>query len=55
MRVNRTDDSDQMILIMETILELNGSVDEHRYAAKLKVLFTHRTRPHTLVRGVWCL
>ena len=34
---DRTDDSDQMILIMETILELNGSLDERRYAAKLLV------------------
>jgi ADP-ribosylglycohydrolase len=33
----RTDDSDQMILIMETILELDGSLDERRYAAKLLV------------------
>lgn len=33
----RTDDSDQMILILETIIELNGSVDERLYAAKLKV------------------
>lgn len=27
-----------MILIMENIIELNGSVDERLYAAKLKVL-----------------
>jgi len=26
-----------MILIMETILELNGTVEERHYAAKLKV------------------
>jgi ADP-ribosylglycohydrolase len=36
-----TDDSDQMILIMETILELDGSLDERRYAAKLLRWINH--------------
>jgi ADP-ribosylglycohydrolase len=36
-RDDRTDDSDQMLLIMETIIELNGSVDERLFATKLKV------------------
>lgn len=42
----RTDDSDQMILILETILELDGSVDERRYASKLKVARQVSTTPH---------